>query len=51
MTSTIDKVQKTTPTPHEQRLQHLKHLFPECVTEGKIDTERLLKLLNINGGG
>jgi len=53
MTNTIDKVQKTTTTPHEQRLQQLKDLFPECVTEGDIDMEHLLKLLNtsIDGGG
>ena len=51
MTKSTDKVQKTTLTPHEQRLQYLKCLFPECVTEGEIDTEQLVKLLNISGGG
>ena len=51
MTKTTDKIQKATTTPNEERLKHLKQLFPECLDEGEVDLERLQKLLNINGGG
>ncbi len=52
MTKTIDKVQKTTTTPNEERLKQLKQLFPECLTEGEIDPEKLNNLLlrEIGGG-
>lgn len=48
---TTDKVKKATTSPHNQRLQQLKDLFPECVTEDEIDVETLYKILNISGGG
>jgi len=53
MTKTIDKVQKTTATPNEERLRQLKQLFPECLTEGEVDPEKLSNLLfcEIEGGG
>ena len=46
MTKTIDKVQKTTTTPHEERLQQLKQLYPECLTEGEVDLEKLKDTLS-----
>jgi len=53
MTKTIDKVQRTTATPNEERLRQLKQLFPECLTEGEVDPEKLSNLLfcEIEGGG
>ena len=48
------KVQKATPTFNEERLRQLKQLFPECLTEGEVDLEKLHKILNISkteGGG
>lgn len=52
MTKTIDKVQKITTTPHEERLKQLKQIFPESLTEGKIDPGKLNNLLlrEIRGG-
>lgn len=52
MTKTIDKVQRTTATPNEERLRQLKQLFPECLTEGEVDPEKLSNLLfcEIEGG-
>ena len=53
MTKTINKVQKITPTPNEQRLNQLKQLFPECLTEGEVDAVKITEILNIckEGGG
>ena len=36
MTKTIDKVERTTNTPNEERLKQLKQLYPECLTEGNV---------------
>ena len=53
MTKTIDKVSRTTTIPNEERLNQLKQLFPECLTEGEIDSTKLNELLSICkvGGG
>lgn len=52
MRKTIDKVQKTTTTPNEERLKQLKQLFPECLTEGEVDLKKLNAILNsLYGGG
>ena len=54
MKKTINKVQKTTTSPNEERLKQLKQLFPECLTEGEIDAAKFTELLNIcksEGGG
>ena len=54
MTKIIEKVQKTTITPNEERLNQLKQLFPECLTEGKVDAAKVIEQLNIckaEGGG
>ena len=53
MTKTIEKVQKTTTTSNEERLNQLKQLFPECLTEGEVDAVKVMELLNIckEGGG
>ena len=53
MTKTIEKVQKTTITPNEKRLNQLKQLFPECLTEGEVDAVKVIEQLNIckAGGG
>ena len=45
------KTPKTTPTPNTERLRQLKQLFPECLTEGEVDPEKLQKLLYTSGGG
>ena len=45
MTKTIDKSQRTTAIPSEERLSQLKQLFPECLTEGEVDPEKLNNLL------
>lgn len=47
MTKTINKVQKTTTTPNKERLCQFKQLYPECLTEGKIDLEKLRDILSI----
>ena len=47
MTKTVEKVQKTTTTPNEERLKKLKKLYPECLTEGEVDIEKLKDLLSI----
>ena len=46
LTKTINKVQKTTTTPNEKRLCQFKQLYPECLTEGKIDLEKLRNILS-----
>ena len=53
MRKTINKVEKTTTTSNEERHKQLEQLFPECLTEGKIDLEKLDKILNLSkvGGG
>ena len=49
MTQTIDKVQKTTVIPDEERLKQLKQLYPECLTEGEVDLEKLKDFLSTEG--
>lgn len=53
MTKTVDKVQRTATTPNEKRLNQLKQLFPECLTEGEVDALKVMESLNIckAGGG
>lgn len=51
MTKTINKVQKTTTTPNEERLDQLKQLFPECLTEGEVDAAKVIEQLNICKAG
>ena len=46
-----DKTPKTTPAPNEERLRQLKQLFPECLTEGEVDMEKLANILEICEGG
>ena len=48
---TTDKTPKTTPSPNEERLRQLKQLFPECLTEGEVDMEKLANILQICEGG
>ena len=45
MTKTVEKVQKTTTIPNEDRLKKLKQLYPECLIEGEVDFEKLKDLL------
>ena len=50
MTKIVEKVPKTTTTPNEERLKQLKQLkqlYPECLTEGEVDLEKLKDLLSI----
>ncbi len=49
MTKTVDKVQKTTTIPNEERLKQLKQLYPECLTEGQVDFEKLKNTLSNEG--
>ena len=49
MTKTIDKVQKNTTIPNEERLKQLKQLYPECLTEGEVDLEKLKDFLSAGG--
>lgn len=51
MTKNTTKVQKTTTTPNEERLNQLKQLFPECLTEGEVDAAKVVDQLNICKGG
>ena len=47
-----DKTPKTTPAPNEERIRQLKQLFPECLTEGEVDTAKLAERLHgCDGGG
>ena len=51
---TTDKTPKTTPALNEERLRQLKQLFPECLTEGEVDMEKLVNILHfceVKGGG
>ena len=49
---TTDKTPKTTPSPNEERVRQLKQLFPECLTEGEVDMEKLENILqSCEGGG
>ncbi len=45
------KTPKTTPNPNAERLRQLKQLFPECLTEGSIDAEKLQQIIYICEGG
>ena len=49
MTKTIDKAQKNTTIPNEERLKQLKQLYPECLTEGEVDLEKLKDFLSTEG--
>ena len=49
MTKTVEKVQKTTTIPNEERLKQLKQLYPECLTEGEVDLEKLKDFLSTEG--
>ena len=40
-----DKVQQSTPSALDERLENLKKLFPEFFTEGKLDVPKLQELL------
>ena len=53
MTKTIDRASRITPIPNEERLNQLKQLFPECLTEGEVDAAKIIEQLNICkvGGG
>ncbi len=45
------KTPKTTRNPNAERLRQLKQLFPECLTEGRIDAEKLQNILYYCEGG
>ena len=45
------KTPKTTPNPNAERLRQLKQLFPECLTEGSIDAEKLQQIIYVCEGG
>ncbi|MFQ5340718.1 MAG: site-specific DNA-methyltransferase [Anaerolineae bacterium] len=45
----VDYVTKTTPNITEEHVERLKAIFPECVTEGKIDFEMLRATLGDAG--
>ena len=40
-----DKVEQSSPSVVNERIEHIKNLFPECFTEGKIDFEKLREVL------
>ena len=40
-----DKIEQFTPSLTSERLEHLKQLFPDCFTEGKIDLPKLREIL------
>lgn len=50
MTKTVEKVQKTTMIPNEERLKKLKQLYPECLIEGEVDIKKLKDFLSIEDG-
>ena len=39
--SPIERVSQTTPDLSSAQVERLKQLFPECVTEGRVDFDRL----------
>lgn len=41
----LDKVEQFSPSLGDERVEHLKKLFPECFTEGKIDFQKLREVL------
>ena len=41
----INKVQRTTVSPDEDRICQLKQLYPECLVEGEFDLEKLKTVL------
>ena len=47
MKKNINKVQRTTSIPNEERLNQLKQLFPECLTEDEVDAVKVMELLNV----
>jgi adenine-specific DNA-methyltransferase len=40
-TKTVEQVTKATPDITREQIERLKQIFPECVTEGKVDFDRL----------
>ena len=42
---TTDSVARISTVPNEERLEELKQLFPECLSEGEIDFEKLKDIL------
>ena len=40
-----DKIEQFTPSLASERLEHLKQLFPDCLTEGKIDLPKLREIV------
>jgi adenine-specific DNA-methyltransferase len=40
-TKTVGQVTKATPDITQEQIERLKQIFPECVTEGKVDFDRL----------
>ena len=41
----LDKIEQFTPSVTSERIEHLKQLFPDCFTEGKIDFPKLREIL------
>ena len=41
MEQNVEQVTKTTPDLAAEQVAHLKAIFPECVTEGRVDLDRL----------
>ncbi len=40
-TKTVGQVAKVTPDIIQEQIERLKQFFPECITEGKVDFDRL----------
>ena len=45
-----DKVEQSTPSTLDERIENLKKMFPEFFTEGKLDVPKLQELLGENVG-
>lgn len=41
----LDKVAQTTPSLNNERMEHIKQLFPECFPEGKLDFPKFREAL------
>ena len=41
----LNKVERCSPSVASDRIEHLKKLFPECITEGEIDLSKLREVL------
>ena len=48
-TKTVGQVAKITPDITQEQIERLKQLFPECVSEGKVDFDRLRATLGDAG--